>query len=79
MQRLLAEGMKLVVDCHDNASLKAAAGSKWYVPKEAYGHLAAALRLLLVGAEDERLLTLASMRFLDTLILPFKMGAGHLP
>lgn len=52
-------------------------GAEVYDPAlgEAYGHLAAALRLYMVEATDERLATLTSHRFLPAIEVVFCLGA----
>ena len=80
MQRLLVEGMKLVHDGLRSASPEADARAEAedVFPIEAYGHLAAALRPLMVEATDERLGSLASKRFFPAIAHALNLGAGGL-
>ena len=66
--------MQLVVNCHDRTS-ESCGHCRSCLPVEVYGHLAAALRLQLEEATDERLKTLASSRFLNTLGFTFNLRA----
>jgi len=78
VQRTLVEGMQLVVNCHDPTSEKCE-HCRTCLPVEVYGHLAAALRLQLEEATDERLETLASSRFMNTLAFTFGLRARRPP
>ena len=76
MQRLLLEGMRIVYDDRQPGSVMSAGEE---CPLEVYGHLAAALRPQMVEATDERLLTLASIRFAPVVIaFAFTLGAASL-
>jgi len=76
VQQVLLDGMKLVRDSHDPTCEEPGVADA-RLPKEAYGHLAAALRPQLAAVSDGRLVALASERFLPTFDFAFRIGAGY--
>ena len=78
VQRLLLEGMMLVHEGSRSTTPqeRALAETDEPFPVEAYGHLAATLRPMMVEAADERLIMLASNRFFVTVVWGFLLGAG---
>ncbi len=79
VQRLLLEGMQLVVDDAPASTSEDSEDGDTGLPPEVYGHLAAALRSQLVEATDERLETFTSKHFLKTLTHTFTICARRPP